>query len=231
MLSKTLTGNHARDYQRYRFRSWDQAWVNWREQRLVAKLLMDCELAGSTVLDIPCGYGRFFPLLTRLGITVTNADVDPDMVRLATQQPSLSSPRRGVCANILALPFADQSVDAVLCVRLFHHRFCKAERLQMLRELARVSRRFVLISFYRLTPVHALARHWRGSRGRLQMLSLLQIQNLALASGLHIHQVRSLLRFCHAQTLVVLRKWDPSHARVTQPQQVESLLDCDPYLP
>src|SRR4029450_1642959 len=104
--------------------------------------------------------------------------------------------------NVLALPFIDSLFDSVLCIRLLHHRYSDAERQHILGELARVSRRFVIISFYRSTLLHTVARHWRGSRGRLAMMTLPHLRELAQASGLQIERVYSLLRFCHAQSFV-----------------------------
>src|SRR5919199_3778349 len=75
--------NDAQDYQRQRYRSLDQAWVNWREQRLLVQLLTQCQLAKGTVLDVPCGYSRFAPLYARLGITAIGADISYDMAHLA----------------------------------------------------------------------------------------------------------------------------------------------------
>jgi SAM-dependent methyltransferase len=201
-----LLGNSVRRYQQRRYRSIDQAWVNRREQRIVATLLRDCHLANGLLLDVPCGYGRFVPLIAGLGLTTVGVDVSRDMVQLAVEHYPQSCRGRWLCASIFALPFADSTFDAVLCVRLFHHRYSTAERQRLLGELARVSRRVVLLSFYRFTPLHALARHWRGTRGRLETLSLTRFQNLVQASGLQIQGVHSLLRFCHNQTFVVLNK-------------------------
>ena len=194
------------DYQRQRYRSLDQAWVNWREQRLLAQLLTQCQLAKGTVLDVPCGYSRFAPLYTRLEITTIGADVSYDMAHLAATNHARHGWARWLCADVLALPFTDSVFDGVLCIRLLHHRYSDTERQRILCELARVSRRFVIISFYRSTLLHTLARHWRGSRGRLAMMTLPHLRELAQASGLQIQRVHSLLRYCHAQTFVVLTK-------------------------
>src|SRR4029450_12486148 len=102
--------------------------------------------------------------------------------------------------NVLALPFIDSLFDSVLCIRLLHHRYSDAERQHILGELARVSRRFIIISFYRFTLLHTVARHWRGARGRLAMMTVSHVRRLAQASGLQI------VRGCHAQTFVVLTK-------------------------
>jgi ubiquinone/menaquinone biosynthesis C-methylase UbiE len=210
--------NAPQDYQQQRYRSLDQAWVNWREQRLLAHLLTQCQLAKGTVLDVPCGYSRFAPVYARLGITAIGADGSYDMVHLAANH-TRHGQKGWLCANVMALPFIDNVFDGVLCIRLLHHRYSDAERQRILCELARVSRRFVIISFYRSTLLHTMARHWRGSRGRLAIMTLPHLRELAQASGLQIQQVYALLRFCHAQTFVVLTK--TASAGETAPGQPE----------
>jgi ubiquinone/menaquinone biosynthesis C-methylase UbiE len=211
-------GDTPQDYQQQRYRSLDQAWVNWREQRLLTHLLTQCQLAKSTVLDVPCGYSRFAPVYARLGITAIGADGSYDMVHLAATH-TRHGQKGWLCANVMALPFIDNVFDGVLCIRLLHHRYSDAERQRILCELARVSRRFVIISFYRSTLLHTMARHWRGSRGRLAIMTLPHLRELAQASGLQIQQVYALLRFCHAQTFVVLTK--TASAGETAPGQPE----------
>ena len=208
-MGKDLTsyvGSDPQDYQQQRYRSLDQVWVNWREQRLLAQMLTQCQLAKGTVLDVPCGYSRFASLYARLGITAIGADVSYDMAHLAAANHAWHGQEGWLCADVLSLPFSDSVFDGVLCIRLLHHRYSDAERQRILCELARVSRRFVIISFYRATLLHAMARHWRGSRGRLAMMTFPHLRELAQASGLQIQRVYSLLRFCHAQTFVVLTK-------------------------
>ncbi len=197
---------NVQDYQRQRYRSLDQAVVNWREQRLVEALLTSCQLTPGSLLDIPCGFGRFTALFARLGITATGADGSGDMVRLARTQQVPAGRGRWLHTDIFRLPFADETFDCVFCVRLLHHRFSDAERLQILRELARVSRRTILVSVYLSSPLHNLARHWRGVRGRLRMMTAGQWRNLAHDSGLRVLQQRALCRLCHAQTFVLLTK-------------------------
>ena len=178
--------------------------MNWREQRIVARLLTQCRLGSGLLLDVPCGYGRFTPLFAHLGIAAIGADMSRDMLHLAVESHAPHGRGRWLCASILDLPFADGTFDGALCIRLLHHRYSDAERQCILRELARVSRRFVLISFYRRTSLHALTRRWPGSRRRLGMMTVPQLQALAQASGLQIQRAYSLLRFCHAQTFVAL---------------------------
>jgi len=201
-----MTCENVRDYQRQRYRSLDQALVNWREQHIVEALLTRCQLQGGSLLDVPCGYGRFTALFARLGIIATGVDINSDMVRLAREEQVPSGRGRWLHADIFALPFANATFDCTLSIRLLHHRFSNDERVRMLRELARVSRRFVLLSFYLSTPLHNLARHWRGTRGRLSMMTPVQFHDLVQQSHLRIFQQRALWRFGHAQTFAVLMK-------------------------
>jgi len=205
-LHPDMIGNAAQAYRQQRYRSLDQAWVNWREQRLLARLLTQCQLTRLMVLDVPCGYGRFAPLYARLGITVIGADLSYPMAHLAAAAHAQQGREHWLCANIMELPFAEGTFDSALCIRLLHHRYSDVERQRILGELARVSRRFVIVSFYRPIALHALARFWRGTRGRLAMMTLAHLRELAQASGLRIQRVHALLRFCHAQTFVVLTK-------------------------
>src|SRR5499427_613680 len=216
------TGCDPQAYQQQRYRSLDQAWVNWREQRLLTRMLMQCQLMNGTVLDVPCGYSRFAPLYARLGITAIGADVSYEMAHLAAANHARQGRAHWICTDVLTLPFPERMFDSVLCIRLLHHRYSDAERQRILCELARVSRHFVIISFYRPTLLHTVARHWRGARGRLAMMTLPHLRELAQASGLHIQRVHSLLRFCHAQTFVALTKTRSTEDKLRSDSQFDA---------
>jgi ubiquinone/menaquinone biosynthesis C-methylase UbiE len=104
---------------------------------------------GESVLDLPCGAGRMTVALAELGFTrITGADVSPAMVALARRRlaaEGLSFPV--VEADAERLPFADGEFDDVFCFRLFHHFPTAALREQVARELARVARRRVIVSY------------------------------------------------------------------------------------
>jgi lauroyl/myristoyl acyltransferase len=51
-------------------------------------------------------------------------------------------------ASAFHIPLRDASVDGTICVRLSHHLPTAAERERLLRELLRVSRRFVIMTFF-----------------------------------------------------------------------------------
>jgi SAM-dependent methyltransferase len=61
-----------------------------------------------------------------------------------------------VCADALALPFADGAVDVVTCSQLLHH-FADGDAEQLVAELNRVARRVVVVS--------DLRRSWLAAAG------------------------------------------------------------------
>ena len=60
-----------------------------------------------------------------------------------------------VCGSALALPFADHSIDVVMCSQLLHH-FADVDAASVLRELDRVARHAVIVSDLRRSWVAAI---------------------------------------------------------------------------
>lgn len=100
----------------------------------------------STLLDVGTGVGdipaRATQLAARHGIELTAVGLDsvPELVTTTTHRIPM-----GVCANALALPFADSSIDVVCCSQVLHH-FEDANALILLREMHRVARRYAIVS-------------------------------------------------------------------------------------
>jgi SAM-dependent methyltransferase len=111
-----------------------------------------------SVLDTPGGTGRFAPLVLRAGRRLVLADLSRAMLAEAR---SCGAAR--VQADALALPFADASFDLVLCMRFLFH-VPRELQPRVLRELARVSRRFVAVD---VRHGWAWSSFTRGLRGRL----------------------------------------------------------------
>ena len=189
-------------------RSLDQSLVNWLEQRMVGRLLMKHQMVGKSLLDVPCGYGRFWQTFTHLGLQLVGIDRDPAMTRKAAGNLHGDGSHPPVCGNIFTLPFEDETFDCVFCIRLLHLQFTDGERRSILRELARVSRRLVLISIYQPTPLHGLWRRVHGTPGRLRFTTAAQLTELLGQSELSLLELRPLQRGLHMQTFVLLSKAD-----------------------
>jgi ubiquinone/menaquinone biosynthesis C-methylase UbiE len=95
---------------------------------------------GATVLDAPCGTGRFAPVLAEYGLRSIGVDISRDMLRLH-QRATPEGPASGrlLEADLERLPLADDAVDHVVAMRFFNLvPLDVAERV--LREFARVAR-------------------------------------------------------------------------------------------
>lgn len=95
------------------------------------------------VLDLPCGTGRLTRLLMDAGYTYTGSDISQEMIDVAIEKVGEDQRDRFVQANAEELPFDDRSFDCVVCVR-FLGRIPPGPRLTILKELHRVSRKFLL---------------------------------------------------------------------------------------
>jgi ubiquinone/menaquinone biosynthesis C-methylase UbiE len=133
-----------------------------REQRCLLNALTDVA-AGSKILDLPCGTGRLTTFLVGQGYNLVAADYSPHMVELATkrclEQLGEEQTKERVTlltADVLNCGFEDDSFDAVVSNRLFHHFSSSELRRKALAELARISRGPVIVSFFSSFAVDAL---------------------------------------------------------------------------
>jgi ubiquinone/menaquinone biosynthesis C-methylase UbiE len=132
-----------------------------REQALLARCLALCGPT-ETLADIGCGPGRFWPTLAAARADDLFAlDVSHAMLRFARERHGTLGGRfRLAAGSVLALPFADGAFETSVCMRLLHHFGAPAERRAALTELARVSRRHVVVSLW----TDGNYKAWRRSR-------------------------------------------------------------------
>lgn len=156
------TADDARNYRDRRFgRSRHGRRVDAAERRALEKMLSELPLRGPA-LDVPCGAGRLAPILAGRSEHVFGADISEEMLGLARDAARESRlPCSFLAADARRLPFADGAVDLVLSMRLLHRVTKHAERVEVLKELARVSRKWILFSFYNRNS-------WRAVRDRLR---------------------------------------------------------------
>lgn len=138
-----------------------------------------------SVLDMPCGTGRFEAALERAGRLVVAADLSRAML----DQVSAAGVER-LQADALALPFQDQSFDLVLCMRFLFH-VPQELKAAVLAELARVARGPLIIDVRHSWAWSAQSRAWRarlfGQRASPR-LSPRAVDALFAAAGLRIEK-------------------------------------------
>lgn len=214
-ISERLSPSDVAKYEATRY-SGNQKLVDRIEQRQVRELLHAA--AGSRtdlkVVDVPCGYGRFTAALLEVGGTLVDADRSDTMAARARDQAramGVGSAESAV-VDIRALPFADRSFDLVLSMRLLHHLFERADRDAMFRELHRITRDQVVISYYDRTPIHRIQRKLSGvvkkkrRNSRIFFFGTDAFTEEAQAAGFAVEEIRTPLPLVHAQRLARLRR-------------------------
>jgi ubiquinone/menaquinone biosynthesis C-methylase UbiE len=124
--------------------------VGKREEKAVVEMLKGIE-AGENVLDIPCGTGRYTEILLKKGDSVTGADISDEMMEYAKINTLKYGDAQFKVADAAKLPFANNEFDGVLCIRLYQ-RIPKEIRVEMLKEVSRVSRKWGILFFGMKTP-------------------------------------------------------------------------------
>jgi 2-polyprenyl-3-methyl-5-hydroxy-6-metoxy-1,4-benzoquinol methylase len=110
---------------------------------------------GTGLGDIPC---RAREVAREIGIDLTTVGLDSALELARASRPVLTLT---VCGDALRLPFADHSVDIVMCSQLLHH-FAGNDALELLREMNRVARVRVIVSDLRRSWI-AAAGLWLAS--------------------------------------------------------------------
>lgn len=103
------------------------------------------------MLDLPCGAGRFWPLLAEKdNRVIIGADNSADMLAVACagQPDGVVKRVRPLQTSAFAIDLPDSSVDNIFCMRLLHHIGEADDRRVLLREFHRVTRDSVILSLW-----------------------------------------------------------------------------------
>ncbi len=134
------------DYERLRFSGPLGRYRRWREERAFRQVMREVP-RDISILDCPCGTGRWWPELSVHARQIAAIDVSPGMLRHASERV-----HRGnlsvmvVGGDAVKLPFRDGAVDYAFSFALTKH-LPRQMQYRVLRELARVARRGVVCTF------------------------------------------------------------------------------------
>lgn len=164
----------------------------WRDT--LCRSFADLLGAGGSVLEAGCGSGLVYEALLRHGIvredSYTGGDVSAGMLEIARRR----FPRaRFLPMDLLALPCADRSYDAVVCIDVLQH---LPTYDAALRELARVARKTLVIASW-FTPApedqpvfSAPCAQFDGQRFHENRYSLPRFLTRVFSLGRELHGVR-----------------------------------------
>jgi SAM-dependent methyltransferase len=205
----------ARSYTTKFERKWSERVGNWNETRVARKLI--AEIASktqiNTALDLPCGYGRLMPLVRKHAQRVFEADWSFPLLKIAQKNqranPSLKEADAYIRTNALYMPFADQSFDLVLSIRLCHHIREYSERLTYVHELLRISRQWVIFTYFDYYSIKNIWREIRrvfnGKRSKWTLKES-EINHIAQEMGFEVFRSIPLSRLSSGHRYVVLHK-------------------------
>jgi len=196
-----------------------QRLVNRLEHRLVASLLRRLPRP-LRILDIPSGYGRFTPQLEDAAATPLVCS-DVDHRRLAVLGPTEgvhpSAPFYVLADLTGPLPFASGVFDLVFNFRYFHHVGDRQQRRDTLAELVRISRRYLIVSYYDRPLIHLAVKKLqylprRPRRRTVDMVPSREFKRLFQTLGCRVLADRAILPGLHAQRVALVEKVNSSGA-------------------
>ena len=135
-----------------------------------------------TMLEIPCGGSRISSRLAGATDLLIEADIGLGQVLYGMSQEKLKIPQIWMTASAFRIPLQDSSVDAAVCIRLSHHLPTSKQRENLLAELLRVARRYVLMTFFDYHSTKNILRRLRNSKPKLTM-TVSQVASVAAAHG------------------------------------------------
>jgi len=119
----------------------------WRREQAAVRRMIDKLPTDVSILDCPCGTGRWWPLLSRRAREIHGVDIAPTMLAEASQRAAKATvPIALTRAEVENLPFADASYDYSFCFALTKH-LPRRVQYRAVEELARVSSRGVICTF------------------------------------------------------------------------------------
>jgi ubiquinone/menaquinone biosynthesis C-methylase UbiE len=149
-FSRKYDQTHAHQYFHKHQGSFARRASHWRDVQMARHAL---KVAGDPglVLDLPCGAGRFWPLLAENpNRQILAADNSSDMleIAIASQPADVLKRIKAFRTSAFAIDLGDSAVDCIFSIRLLHHIEKSEHRLAMLREFHRVSRDTVILSLW-----------------------------------------------------------------------------------
>lgn len=149
-----------------------------RERALLQRYFAEVGPVG-TLLDLPCGHGRLADLLQDQCDHLIEADWSFTMVSLnqrdhGAREDLRPGARRYMRCSALQIPLPDQSVDAVVSFRLSHHLESQELRELHLRELFRIGRRAVIVTWFSATSLKNRLRQVRVALGNKKPKNVLR---------------------------------------------------------
>ena len=188
-------------------REWHKRVCTRREYKVIRKCF---GITGpvDTILDLPSGAGRLFRAFQPFGRRFVEMDISLEMLKFARQNLEEWKPSMSV-GSAFSLPLKDRAVDLAFSARLFHHVPDREERHRYIRELCRVSRKHVIVTFFHTWSLknilRMLRRPFNGKKPKVTMTTE-ELREVARGVGWEVVTTIPLSRIASGHHYAVLRR-------------------------
>ncbi len=197
----------AADYDQHRFTTPRRQRRNVRKWKAIQRALDEAGDVHS-LLDLPCGTGRFTGDLARLGLDVVGGDISLQMMAEAARSPLVEDQNIAgyVQADGEVLPFRDRSLDCIVSIRFMFH-VDPITRRRILREMGRISKRWLIVDYrhrYSLRWLSWRIRHALGVIDQVpERVSRSELRSEFRDAGLTIQRVIPVRRWLSDKWIVL----------------------------
>lgn len=207
----------ASDYDFHRFGSPERQRRNTRKWKTIRRALARAGGRDSirTILDLPCGTGRFTGHLGRDGYDVIGSDIAMEMMQVAAKQLAGTPGLHGyVRADAEHLPLTDNAIDCVMSIRFLLH-IDPATRVSIVREMARVSTRWLILDYrhkhsYRYVTLRLRQMLGVPSARKLPQVSRAEMTRELEAAGVRVTKIFPVASFFSDKWVVLCEKTVPA---------------------
>jgi len=190
---------------------YEREWHKRVNTRREVKVIRECfRIAGEqdTILDLPSGTGRLFGAYRPFGKRFLGMDISHEMLKFARQNVAEWQGRLAA-ASAFEMPLKDRAVDCFFSARLFHHVPDRQERHRYIREMCRVSRKWVIFTFFHTYSLknflRVLRRPFNRKKPKVTMTTA-ELREVASGAGWEVVTTLPLSRLFSGHHYAVLRR-------------------------
>jgi ubiquinone/menaquinone biosynthesis C-methylase UbiE len=188
-------------------REWHKRVCTHQEFKVITKCF---QITGpvESILDFPSGAGRLFKAYHPHGKQFFAMDLSLEMLKFARQNLAEWKPLLST-GSAFRMPLKDSCVDVAFSARLFHHVPDREERHQYIRELLRVSRKFVVMTFFHTWSLKNILRMIRRPFNKKKpkvTMTTDELREIARAQGWEVVTTIPLSRIASGHHYAVLRR-------------------------
>lgn len=189
-------------------REWHKRVCTKREYDVIQKCFQLTGGGHDLILDLPSGAGRLFKAFQPFGKRYVEMDLSHEMLKFARQNLAEWKPSLGV-GSAFRMPLKDQCVDVAFSARLFHHVPDQKERHQYIRELCRVAKKNVIMTFFHTWSLKNILRRIRapfnGKKAKVTMTTD-ELREVAKSVGWEVVTTIPLSRIASGHHYAILKR-------------------------